>query len=57
MFDQYGAWVEQTRIIPLYFEAFDERWKGGFDGDAPMDKEERHWGLYHSDRTPQEALR
>ena len=56
-FDQYDAWVEQNRIISLYFEAFDEQWKGGFDGDNPMDKAEKHWGLYKSDRTPKRALR
>lgn len=56
-FDQYDAWVEQNRVISLYFEAFDEQWKGGFDGDNPMAKAEKHWGLYNSDRTPKQALR
>ncbi len=56
-FDQYDAWVEENRAISFYFEAFDERWKGGFDGDNPMTKAEKHWGLYRSDRTPKGALR
>ena len=56
-FEQYDAWVDDKRVISFYFEAFDEQWKGGFDGDNPMDKAEKHWGLYRSDRTPKRALR
>ncbi len=56
-FDQYDAWVEKNRVISLYFEAFDEQWKGGFDGDNPMDKAEKHWGLYDSKRRPKKAMR
>jgi exo-beta-1,3-glucanase (GH17 family) len=56
-FDQYDAWVEENRVISLYFEAFDEQWKGGFDGANPMDKAEKHWGLYDADRKPRKALR
>ncbi|MCG6890644.1 MAG: glycosyl hydrolase family 17 [Gammaproteobacteria bacterium] len=56
-FDQYHAWVEENRVISLYFEAFDEQWKGGFDGDNPMGKAEKHWGLFTSDRRPKQALR
>ena len=56
-FDQYDAWVEENRVISLYFEAFDEQWKGGFDGAKPMDKAEKHWGLYDADRKPKKALR
>jgi exo-beta-1,3-glucanase (GH17 family) len=56
-FDQYHAWVEKNRIISLYFEAFDEQWKGGFDGDNAMDKAEKHWGLFNSERKPKQALR
>ena len=55
-FDQYDAWVNNNRVISLYFEAFDENWKGGFDGDQPMDKAEKHWGLYKSDRSPKLVL-
>lgn len=55
-FDQYDAWVDNNRVISLYFEAFDESWKGGFDGDNPMDKAEKHWGVYKADRTPKKLL-
>jgi len=55
-FDQYDAWVNGNRILSLYFEAFDENWKGGFDGEHPMDKAEKHWGVYRADRTPKKLL-
>ncbi|MDJ0778850.1 MAG: glycosyl hydrolase family 17 [Gammaproteobacteria bacterium] len=55
-FEQYDAWVEQNRVISLYFEAFDEQWKGGFDGENPLDKAEKHWGLYDSQRRPKQVL-
>jgi len=55
-FDQYHSWVENNRVISFYFSSFDERWKGGFDGENPMDKAEKHWGLYNSDRSPKKAL-
>jgi exo-beta-1,3-glucanase (GH17 family) len=56
-FEEYDAWVEENRIISLYFEAFDEQWKGGFDGDTPLAKAEKNWGLYRSNREPKQALR
>ena len=56
-FDQYDAWVNEKRIVSLYFEAFDETWKGGFDGPNPLDKAEKHWGLYFTDRSPKKAMR
>ena len=55
-FEQYDAWVEKNRVISLYFEAFDEQWKGGFDGENPMDKAEKHWGVYDSQRRPKQVL-
>ncbi len=55
-FEQYNDWVDANRIISLYFAAFDEKWKGGFDGDKPMDKAEKHWGVYFSDRSPKKLL-
>ena len=55
-FEQYDAWVDANRIVSLYFSAFDEKWKGGFDGDNPMAKAEKHWGVYRSDRTPKKLL-
>lgn len=56
-FDQYNTWVEQNKVISFYFSSFDEKWKGGFDGENPMDKAEKHWGLYFSDRSPKLALK
>jgi exo-beta-1,3-glucanase (GH17 family) len=56
-FTKYDAWADRNRVISFYFTSFDEQWKGGFDGDNPMDKAEKHWGLYFSDRTPKQALK
>jgi len=56
-FDQYDPWVESNQVISFYFSSFDELWKGGFDGENPMAKAEKHWGLYNSDRSPKKALR
>ncbi len=55
-FNQYDAWAKRNRIISFYFSSFDEQWKGGFDGDNPMAKAEKNWGLFHSDRQPKKAL-
>ena len=55
-FDQYDPWVDENKVISFYFTSFDEQWKGGFDGENPMDKAEKHWGLYFSDRTPKQAM-
>ncbi len=55
-FDQYNEWVERNRIVSLYFSAFDENWKGGFDGENPMAKAEKHWGVYRADRRPKLAI-
>lgn len=56
-FEQYDAWVESDGVVSFYFSSFDEKWKGGFDGDNPMAKAEKHWGLYYSNRTPKAVLR
>ncbi|MDJ0906896.1 MAG: hypothetical protein QNI96_12825 [Woeseiaceae bacterium] len=55
-FNQYDPWVDANKVISFYFTSFDEQWKGGFDGDNPMDKAEKHWGLYFGDRTPKQVL-
>lgn len=55
-FNQYDPWAKRNKVISFYFTSFDEQWKGGFDGDNPMDKAEKHWGLYFSDRTPKQVL-
>ncbi len=28
-FDAYRQWLKDNRIVSFYFEAFDEKWKGG----------------------------
>ncbi|MBN2866031.1 MAG: hypothetical protein JXK16_08495 [Thiotrichales bacterium] len=55
-FDQYNDWINQEKIVSFYFEAFDEKWKGGFDGANPDDKAEKHWGVYYSNRQPKIEL-
>lgn len=55
-FQQYNAWIEESNIISFYFTSFDEKWKGGMDGVNPMEKAEKHWGLYFSDRSPKKVL-
>lgn len=55
-FDNYDAWIEKNQINSLYFEAFDEKWKGGKDGENQMDKAEKHWGVYYSNRKPKLLL-
>lgn len=55
-YDRYTAWIDRQRIISFYFEAFDERWKGGFDGENPMSKAEKHWGVYDAGRAPKKVL-
>lgn len=51
--DAVRAWAEEDNITAFFFEAFDENWKGG---DDPAEVE-KHWGLYHADRTPKAAMR
>ena len=50
--DALSEWVTRERVPTFCFEAFDENWKGG---DQP-DEVEKHWGLFHADRTPKQAL-
>ncbi len=52
-YDRATAWARETKTPMFYFEAFDENWKGG---DHPNEVE-KHWGLYHADRTPKLALK
>lgn len=46
------AWVDEEEIPTFVFEAFDEPWKGSADPFEP----EKHWGLYHVDRTPKRVM-
>ena len=44
-------WAEKNKTLVFFFEAFDESWKGSPDPNEP----EKHWGLFHTDRTPKMA--
>ena len=46
------AWTTRDRVVNLFFEAFDENWKGG----PHPDEVEKHWGLFRADRTPKKAM-
>lgn len=52
-YHSFTKWASQERIYTFFFEAFDEPWKGG-----PHPNEvEKHWGLFHVDRTPKAAMK
>lgn len=51
-FEQLVEWVEEEGILAFFFEAFDESWKGSPEPLEP----EKHWGLFHIDRTPKLAI-
>jgi exo-beta-1,3-glucanase (GH17 family) len=53
-YDAYRQWLVDNHIVSYYFEAFDEKWKGG--EDKPDGIAEKNWGVFHSDRTPKIAL-
>jgi exo-beta-1,3-glucanase (GH17 family) len=50
--DGLNAWARRTHTVTFIFEAFDENWKGSAD---PAEVE-KHWGLYHADRTPKKVM-
>ena len=45
--------AEEMNITVFFFEAFDEPWKG--DPNRPRGAE-KHWGLFHVDRTPKSVM-
>jgi len=51
-FDKLMEWVEKEEILTFFFEAFDEPWKGSPEPLEP----EKHWGLFHLDRTPKKSI-
>lgn len=53
-FNEYRAWLQEHKIASFYFEAFDEKWKGG--ADKPDGIAEKNWGLYRSDRSPKKVV-
>jgi len=52
-FEMLMEWTEKENILTFFFEAFDESWKGSPEPLEP----EKHWGLFHIDRTPKLALK
>ena len=48
----YRHWATEQQLAHFYFQAFDEKWKGG----PHPDEVEKHWGLFNSDRTPKKAM-
>ena len=52
-FEKLMQWTYREGILTLYFEAFDENWKGSPEPQEP----EKHWGLYKTDRSPKLAVR
>jgi len=53
-YDELSAWAGKMNITTVFFEAFDEDWKGN-----PQDSlgAEKHWGLFTVDRKPKQAMR
>jgi exo-beta-1,3-glucanase (GH17 family) len=52
-YEDLMQWVNEANILTYVFEAFDENWKGS---DEPMEPE-KHWGLFHKDRTPKLVMK
>jgi len=50
---QVEAWSESAQVPMFIFEAFDEPWKGSTNPIEP----EKHWGIFHVDRTPKKAYK
>jgi exo-beta-1,3-glucanase (GH17 family) len=54
-YKDYYRWLKDHRIVSFYFEAFDEKWKGGEDKHEHI--AEKNWGLFKSDRSPKDVLK
>lgn len=54
-YDAYRQWLVDNHVVSYYFEAFDEKWKGG--EDKPDGIAEKNWGVFRSDRTPKMAIK
>jgi exo-beta-1,3-glucanase (GH17 family) len=46
-YNSINSWIKEKEILSFFFEAFDEKWKGGDHSNEV----EKHWGLINSDRT------
>ncbi len=52
-FQEVAKWAKDKNITFMFFEAFDEPWKGNPDNP---DGAEKHWGLFKVDRTPKQVM-
>ena len=50
---EVSKWAEETNTTFMFFEAFDEPWKGNPDNPEGAEK---HWGLFNVDRTPKQVM-
>jgi exo-beta-1,3-glucanase (GH17 family) len=50
---EVSEWAKQTNTTFMFFEAFDEPWKGNPDN---AEGAEKHWGLFKVDRTPKQVM-
>jgi exo-beta-1,3-glucanase (GH17 family) len=50
---EVSKWAEETNITFMFFEAFDEPWKGNPDNPGGAEK---HWGLFKVDRSPKQVM-
>ena len=51
-YNSVNDWAQKNKIQIFFFEAFDEKWKGG---DHPNEVE-KHWGLINSNRKPKHLI-
>lgn len=52
-FSELLSWSQSNNTTVMFFEAFDESWKGE---EGVTDETEKHWGLYYEDRRPKAAM-
>ncbi len=52
-YEDLMEWINAENILTFVFEAFDEDWKGSSEPLEP----EKHWGLFHEDRTPKLVMK
>ena len=50
---EIAKWAKNKNITFMFFEAFDEPWKGNPDDPEGAEK---HWGLFKVDRTPKQVM-
>ena len=52
-FEELRDWATDKNVTVLFFEAFDEPWKG--KPNNPLGAE-KHWGVFNVDRTPKQVM-